>query len=55
MALLFQTRRVFHVFSVYAYVKSLAPGRSYLWRQGYNLKKLGRGLLGDATYQILRL
>ena len=24
----------------------------HLWTQGYNLNKLGRGLLGDDTYQI---
>ena len=25
------------------------------WPQGHNLNKLGRGLLGDAKYQISRL
>ena len=29
-------------------------GPSHFWPQGYNLK-LGRGPLGDATYQISRL
>ena len=31
------------------------PGRGHFWSQGYNLNKLGRGPLSDATYQILRL
>ena len=29
--------------------------RGHYWPQGYNLNKLGRGLLGDATYQISKL
>ena len=31
------------------------PDQGHFWPQGYNLNKLGRGPLGDATYQILRL
>ena len=30
-------------------------GRGHFRPQGYNLNKLGRGLLGDATYQISKL
>ena len=42
----------FHVFPIQAYVKYLTPRRDLFWHQGYNLNNLGRGLLGDATYQI---
>ena len=31
------------------------PGRGHFSPKGYNLNKLGRGPLGDATYQISRL
>ena len=31
------------------------PGAGQFWPQGYNLNTLGRGLLGDATYQISRV
>ena len=30
-------------------------GRGYFWPHKYNLNKLGRGPLDDATYQISRL
>ena len=33
----------------------MTPGWGQFWPQGHNLNKLGRGLLGDATYQISRL
>ena len=36
------------------YKKYMTPGRDYFWPQGHNLNKLGRGLLGHATYQISR-
>ena len=46
-------------FSLYrpkiAYEKHMTPGVGKFWAQGYNLNKLGRGSLGDASYQILRL
>ena len=29
--------------------------RGHCWPKGYNLNKLGRDLLGDATYQIPKL
>ena len=38
-----------------AYVKHVTPGWGHFWPKGHNLNKLGRGLLGDATYQISRL
>ena len=31
------------------------PERGHFWPQGHNLNKLGKGLLGDATFQISRL
>ena len=31
------------------------PGLGYFWPQGYNVNKLGRSSLGDASYQIQRL
>ena len=46
----------FHVFPIKAYVKHLTPGGGHFWPDEYNLNKLGRGLLGDATskYQGFR-
>ena len=29
--------------------------RAHFWHQGYDLNKLGRSLLDNATYQLLRL
>ena len=37
------------------HVPKVTPGASHFWPQGNYLNKLGRGSLGDATYQILRL
>ena len=31
------------------------PGRGQFWPQGHHMNKLGRGPLGDATYQISKL
>ena len=34
-------------------MKNIWPlGRGHFWPKGYNLNKLGRGPLGDATYHI---
>ena len=41
--------------SILAYVKHVNPGRGHFKPQGYNLNKLGKGLLGDATYQLSKL
>ena len=41
----------FYVFPIEAYVKHLTPQPGHFWSQGYNLNKLGRGLLGDAKYK----
>ena len=45
----------FHVYPILAYAKHLNPRVGHLWPQGYNLIKLGRGPLVDASYQISRL
>ena len=46
----------FFMFSLYsAYVKHVTPGVGPLLAFGDSLNKLGRGPLGDATYQISRL
>ena len=39
-----------HFLYIYAYVKHLTPGAGHFWSLGYNLSKVGRGLLGEATY-----
>ena len=43
------------VFPKQAYVKHVTHGAGQFWPLGYNLNKLGRGSLGDASYQISRL
>ena len=35
-------------------LKAVTPKVGQIWPQGHNLKKLGRGPSGDATYQISR-
>ena len=45
----------FMFFLIQAYAKHVTPGAGQFWPKGYNLNKLGRGLLGDDTYQISRL
>ena len=42
-------------FPIKAYVNNVTLGQGHFWPQGHNLNKLGRGPLGDATYQISRL
>ena len=40
-------------FNVLLYInlcKYCDPGSGHFWPQGHNLNKLGRALLGDATY-----
>ena len=44
----FRQEDFFMLLPILAYVKHVPP-------QGYNLNKLGRGPLGDATYQISKL
>ena len=45
----------FMLLPILAYVKHVTLGRGHFWPLGYNLNKLGRGPLGDATYQISKL
>ena len=43
-------------FSLFKPMSSIGPpGQGHFWPKGYNLNNLGRGKLGDATYQISRL
>ena len=49
-------REAFFMFSLYKPILNMWPsGQGHFWHQGHNLNKLGRCLLGDATYQISRL
>ena len=52
LAFWLQSRRFLKVFPMLVYVKHVGSGRGQLWPQGYNLNKLARGLLDEATYQI---
>ena len=45
----FRQEDFFMVFPIQAYVKHVNPGASQFWPHGYNLNKLGRGSLDDAT------
>ena len=40
------------IFSIKAYVKHVTSWAGPFLPQGYNLNRLGRGLLGDAKYQL---
>ena len=49
-------QEIFSMFSLYKPMSNMWPlGWGHFWPQGYNLNKLGRGPLGDATCQISRL
>ena len=48
-------KRICHVFPYIGLRKHVTPGMSHFWLKGYNFRKLGRGLLGDASYQMSRL
>ena len=52
-------KKIFHVFPIMIIIslcKTCDPlGGAIVWPNGHNLNKLGRGPLGDATYQISRL
>ena len=53
----FVTFPLVQIFSRFPYIsicKIVNPGRGYFWPKEHYLNKLGRGILGDATYQILR-
>ena len=51
----FRQEDFFHVAPYVNLCKTCAPEAGHFWPQGYNLNKLGRGPLGDATYQISKL
>ena len=51
----FRQENVFMFLPIKAYVKHVTTVPGHFWPQVHNLNKLGRGPLGDATYQILRL
>ena len=44
-------KKMFFMFSLYKPIKNVNPGAGHFWPGGHNLNKLGKGLLGDATYQ----
>ena len=49
-------KKNFKVFLLCSYVSNLwPPGRGQFWPQGHHMNNLGRGPLGDATYQISKL
>ena len=45
----------FTCFPYLSLCKHVTSGAGPFWPPGHNLNKLGRGTLGDATYQISRL
>ena len=45
-------KKIFHVFTILAFVKYVTPRAVPLLPQGHNLNKLVECPLGDATYQI---
>ena len=51
----FRQEDFFMLLPIQAYVKHVTRERGHFWPQGYNLNKLSRGPLGDATYQISKL
>ena len=51
----FRQEDFFYIFPYISLCKTCDPAANLFWPQGYNLNKLGRGPLGDATYQISRL
>ena len=51
----FRQEYFFHISPYISLCKTCDPGAGPFWPQGLNLNKLGRGPLGDATYQISRL
>ena len=54
--LLVSEKKNFKVFLLCSYVSNLwPPGQGPIWPQGHHMNNLGRGPLGDATYEILKL
>ena len=54
LALMVSDKKVFSCFPSISLCKTFDP-KGHYWSQGYDLSKLGRGQLGEATYQISRL
>ena len=50
LCLVISDKKMFFMFSLYKPIKNVTPGAGHFWPEGHNLNKLGRGLLGDATY-----
>ena len=50
----FRQEELFHVSSYISLCKASDPKGGHFWPHGHNLKKLGRGLQGDATYQNIK-
>ena len=45
-------KKIFSCFPYVSLCKTCKAWAAHFWPQGHNLNKLGRGPLGDATYQI---
>ena len=52
---IFRQEDFFMFLPIKAYVKPMTQRRCHFVPHGYNLNKLGRGLLDDTTYQKSRL
>ena len=53
LCLVVSDKKIFFKFSLYEPMLNMWPrGQVHFWPKGYNLNKLGRGPLGDATYKI---
>ena len=55
MGLVFSDEKIFHVSPYISLSKKCDPRAGPFLAAGHNLNKLGRGPLGDATYQISKL
>ena len=51
----FRPEDFFNVFPSISLCKTCDRGRGHFWPHQYNLNKIGRGPLGDASYQIKAL
>ena len=56
LLLLVSEKKNFKVFLLCSYVSNLWPlGQGKIWPRGHHMNNLGRGPLGDATYEISKL
>ena len=56
LLLLVSEKKNFKVFLLCSYVSNMwPPGQGPIWPQGHHMNNLGRGPLGDATYEISKL